>query len=92
MPGESTPMHSRPFSLPEEQTVPSSLQSTPQSCERPCLLHEKVTTKDYFIISLYLIQIWKTSNNYRKGSGGTEPERGGVTCSLSHCWTDPVLL
>lgn len=75
---EFTPMHSQPFSLPEEQPVPSSLWSTPQSCERPCLLHEKVTTKDSIIISLYPIQIWK--------SGGTEPEpeHGGVTRSLSH--------
>lgn len=77
-------VNSLPFSLPEEQTLPNSLQSTPQSCERPCLLHEKVTTKDYFI-SLYPIQVWKTSDNYREGSGGTEPEpeHGGVTCSLS---------
>lgn len=77
-------VNSLTLSLPEEQTLPNSLQPTPQSCERPCLLHEKVTTKDDFI-SLYPMQVWKTSDNYRGGSGGTEPEpeHGGVTRSLS---------
>lgn len=82
-------MNSLPCSLPEEQTLPNSLQPTPQGCERSCLLHEEVTTKDDFI-SLYPIQVWKTSDNCREGSGGTEPEpeHSGVTRSLS-AWDRP---
>lgn len=68
-------VNSLPFSLPEEQTLPKSLQPTPQGCERPCLLQEKVTTKEDFI-SLYPRQVWKTSDNCREGRGGAEPEPG----------------